>query len=246
MVRSVIIVVLFLVLGLGAFFGLPSRAFGLPDTDIEPEGLEIISDDSDSDSILDEFYGEDVTSVEEDLSSDSLPVGDSPSIDSGEPSSIDSSEILELSDVRSVVGQPYDGTISSTYVDLGRDCLWGLHWFDNYVFYRSGQYDYIFAYGDISYSSGRFSSPSCSILKITAPSSYSGSLTVESSTDSLSLTTNGRLVYSDLGDYPSLDSRKYIYDEVMYIAIVALGVHVLGSASSFILRDSAVRDRATR
>lgn len=245
MVRSVIILAVVSLLSCALFFGLPSSAFGLPDSDVEQDRLEIIEDSASSESSpLDDFFGDEVDSIEEDLPSDSVSVGDAPVIDSVEPPSIDSSEVVDLSPVRSVVGQPYDGTISATYVDLGRDCLWGLHWFDNYVFWRSGQYQYTFAYGDISFSDGRFSSSSCSILTINAPTSYSGALTVESSSDSLSLNTNGRLVYSDLGDFPSLDSRKYIYDEVMYLAIVALGVHVLGSASSFVLRDSACRDRA--
>lgn len=233
-----IILVVISLLSTALFFGLPSSAFGLPDSDGEQEGLEVIEDDLDY-PLEEVEEDEEATSILDDF------LGDTPDIDPAPAVVADDTEIAELSATRSVVGQPYDGTLSSTYVDLGRDCLWGLHWFDDYVYWRSGQYTYSFAYGDISFSNGVFSSSSCTILTINAPTSYSGALTVTSSSDSLSLNTGGKLVYSNLGDFPALDSRKYIYDEVMYIAVVALGVHVLGSASSFVLRDSALRDRAS-
>lgn len=223
MVRALIVIALVSVLGVGAFFALPSSVFALPDTetdDTEVTQHEEFLQDSDSDS------------------------SDAPDIVPAPEIVPDASEVPLLTANGVLVSQPFDGTLSSTYVDLGRDCLWNLHWFDNYVYWRAGQYTYMFAYGDIVYSDGIFSSDSCTILTITAPTSYSGALTVSSSVESLHLSTAGRLLYSDLGDFPSLDSRKYIYDEVMYCAVVALGVHVLSSASSFILRDSADRGGA--
>lgn len=216
MVRTVIIFAVVAVLGIGAFFMLPSRAFGLPDSDNQSEEV----------TELEEFYEVDEFSGSPDAS-----------IDSGAPSS-QPSEVAAIEPDRATLASPYDGTINGTYLDIGALCLWNLGWFDDYVFYRSSQYSYVLAYGDISLSGSNFSSSSCTILTINATTTGQSSITVSSSTGSLSLSAGNRLVYSSLGDYPHLDSRKYIYDEVMYIALVALGLHVLSSASRFILRDS--------
>lgn len=198
----------------GAFFFAPSRVFGLPDSEVdEPE-----------------------VTIEEDTQPDFFNVGDS--VGDSEVATSDSVSTSVSSD-RAVLGSPYDGTISSTYVDIARDCMWNLGWFDNYVFWRIGQYDYGFAYGNIEYNNRTFTASNATILRITTPSNYSGALTVTTTEDSLSLSTGGRLVYSNLGGLPQLDSRKYLYDEVMYIGMVAIGLHVLSSASRFVLRYSS-------
>lgn len=197
----------------GAFFFAPSRVFGLPDSEIDEQ--EVIS--------------------EEGTQPDFFAVGDSVGDTEDTPTGAVSANV---SGDRAVLGSPYDGTISSTYVDIARDCMWNLGWFDNYVFWRIGQYEYGFAYGNIEYNNRTFTASNATILRITAPSNYSGALTVSTTEDSLSLSTGGRLVYSNLGGYPQLDSRKYLYDEVMYIGMVAIGLHVLSSASRFVLRYS--------
>lgn len=234
MVRALIVFLAVSLVSVSLFFALPSTSFGLPDVDAD--SADVFDDE--------EVFSDEPETEELPISIPSDSGADSVDIDEGSEVVADGSELELLDSVRSVVAQPYDGTLSSTYVDIGRDCLWGLRWFDDYVFYRASNNTYNFCYGDLSYSNGVFSSPSCTILTITAPSSYTGSMTVSSSVDSLSLSTSGRLVYSNLGGFPALDSRKYIYDEVMYIAVVALGVHVLASASSFILRNSAGGGRA--
>lgn len=204
------------VLGIVGFFMLPSRVFGLPDSGTSED---VVTDDATED---------------EKYSADDFG-GGTPDIAYGETDA--DSPLLTVEPTRATAGQPYNGTVGSTYIDIARCCLFNLGWFDDYVFWRSGEYQYTFAYGNIDYSSGTFTSTSCTQLTISVPTTYTGSVTVSDSTGSLNLQTGGRLVYSNLGNLPHLDSRKYLYDEVMYIGMVALGLHVLSSASRFILRS---------
>lgn len=212
MVRAVMVFVLCVAVLGGAFFIAPSRVFGLPD-----------SGDSE------EVEGEETLSVPDDS------VSDSP--DPDETVSVGAAGTV-VTPLTASLNSPYDGTISTTYVDIARDCLWNLGWFDNYVFWREGQYSYVFAYGDISLSGTTFIGDNSTILRITAPTNYSGALQVSNTEGSFTVNASNRLVYSNLGEYPQLDSRKYIYDEVMYLAMVAIGLHVLSSASRFVLRDA--------
>lgn len=197
----------------GAFFIAPSRVFGLPD-----------SGDSE------EVTGEETVQNPDDVVIDS---GDSDQVVTPDPNS------PVVTPLVASLNSPYDGTISTTYVDIARDCLWNLGWFDNYVFWREGQYTYVFAYGDIKLSGSTFRGDNATILRITAPTNYSGAIQVSTSEDSFSVNAGNRLVYSNLGEYPQLDSRKFLYDEVMYLAMVAIGLHVLSSASRFVLRDAS-------
>lgn len=215
MVWAVSAIAVVAILGVVGFFFLPSRVFGLPDSTSD----EVVTDDAE-----DTKYGAD------DIG------GDTPDITYGETDA--DTTVLTVEPTRATAAQPYNGTVGSTYIDIARCCLFNLGWFDNYVFWRSGEYQYTFAYGDIDYSSGNFTSTSCTQLVISVPTSYTGSVTVNTSDGALNMSTGGRLVYSNLGGLPHLDSRKYLYDEVMYIAMVALGLHVLSSASRFILRDA--------
>ena len=204
------------------FFLAPSSVFGLPESGATSEETSIPADDDSGAAAGD-------SEITEVVSPDAVASPDSVSVDA----------------LGATLNMPYDGTISGTYADIARECMFNLGWFDNYVFYRSGQYEYIFAYGDsLEFSggvddvSGTFSSSTpCTILRISAPSTYTGAVTITSQSDTISLPTAGRLVYSNLGGFPQFDSMKYIFDEVMWLGMVAVGLHVLSSASRFVMRN---------
>ena len=62
----------------------------------------------------------------------------------------------------------YDGNPSNTYITYYRDILAGVPVTDNYVVFRSNQYEYIMVTGDIVYNNGLFTSETELEGKITA------------------------------------------------------------------------------
>lgn len=96
----------------------------------------------------------------------------------------------------------YDsGLPSSQYLDWAQGLIKRVPIGQDYVFFRSGQYQYIFAFGD--YSNG-FSAPS-TVYVLQLSNNYNGSYSFYSlSDDSFSLSSGQGVVYSSLSDYPSL------------------------------------------
>ena len=98
----------------------------------------------------------------------------------------------------SVYPSPGDGTISTTYLQYFKDMLVKLPHDTQYVFFRVNDYEYRMVYGDaINLSGDVFSGDDLSYIR------YEGSFR---------LTTNGYLVYSNVGDlYPSMNGGVYTY-----------------------------------
>lgn len=70
-----------------------------------------------------------------------------------------------------------DGNISTTFITIFRDICPKFSMFDNYVFFRSGQYDYTMYVGDISLSGTDFIGSDCKVYYINSSSSYNSNYT---------------------------------------------------------------------
>lgn len=117
-----------------------------------------------------------------------------------------------------------EGTLSSTYTTYFRDIMAGIEPNQKYVAYRSGQYSYTLAVGDLSISGTTISSIDTVTLYVyqSTSSGYSSTYTYDVSTVSdFSLDIGNYIVYSNLGNYPILEERGVIYEyTTLYIAII--------------------------
>lgn len=128
---------------------------------------------------------------------------------------------------------PYnDGNIGSTQLQYFRDIVSGLSITDNYVAARTGRYQYKLFSGDIKYSNNQFvGASSGSVITVytidTDTNSY-GSYTYTVTTDNnFTLNTSNFLVYSNLGDYPTLEERSVIYEFSSLVILAVIGLCML-------------------
>lgn len=130
---------------------------------------------------------------------------------------------------------PYDGSIDSTYTQVFRDVAHKLNPFDDYVFFRAGEYEYMLIAGELEYDGVRFTGESCTVYKIAADSGVTA-YNQEEITD-FSLELGISLVYSDLGPFPDLidGSQRYTF-AVMLLGMVALCMVLIRSIFVFTLR----------
>lgn len=137
-----------------------------------------------------------------------------------------------------------EGNISTTYVTYFRDMLSKVSPSDDYVFYRSGQYEYSMVVGDLDYSNGRISfnyiDEPCKVYKITQStgSSYNQtySFTVTNYSD-FSLNVGNSLIYSNLGDFPDLIERgDYLETALVLLVLVVVCMYITSRIFGFCLR----------
>lgn len=131
---------------------------------------------------------------------------------------------------------PYASVSSNTYSDLAASMLWKVGFGDDYVFWRSGQYQYVFAYGDLELSNSRFRGSGCKLVSFTLSSSYSGTYTMDVSTGSVDLSVGNYIVFSNLGPYPLLSSEFVGQYLVVWSLLVALVLYLVRSLFAFVLR----------
>lgn len=130
----------------------------------------------------------------------------------------------------------YASVTSNTYSDMAARMLWKVPWNDDYVFWRSGQYSYTFAYGDFSLSGGRFDCASADIVTFQLDSGYSGTYTMHESSGAVSLVPSSYIVFSNLGGYPLLDP-SYVFEVlVVFMASVAMLMNLVRSVFAFTYR----------
>lgn len=111
----------------------------------------------------------------------------------------------ETIDVQSLDGSPYPGTISSTYLDYFSGIVDKLGYNEHYVAYRSGQYEYILAWGEgLEYDLTRFKGSALSYCRIYRANNNYSDYYVEFGNDTVYLTPGTGFVYSDLGDFATL------------------------------------------
>lgn len=113
----------------------------------------------------------------------------------------------------SVYPAPDDGTISTTYLQYFKDMLVKLPYDTQYVFFRVNDYEYRMVYGDaINFSGDVFSGDDLSYIRYYRTNNYSVWKLKSGYEGSFRLTTNGYLVYSNVGDlYPSMNGGVYTY-----------------------------------
>lgn len=133
-----------------------------------------------------------------------------------------------------------DGNISSTFLDIATDLTNNISVSDDYIFFRSGQYDYTFIYGNIDFTDGVFSSSTYNKIIITTNTSGYNQTRYHyeySQGSNLSLTTSDYLVYSNLGHYPNLIERGvyYEYTSLFVFVVVALCM-LMRPIFNFVLR----------
>lgn len=111
----------------------------------------------------------------------------------------------------------YDqGTISTTYVEIARGLVKYVPFGKDYVFARTGQYEYIFAVGDFEQGF----SGSAEIWKIVV-GGYNTNYSFTHSTDSsFSLSVGNGMIYSSVAPYPSLEGVNFSYALVFISAFV--------------------------
>lgn len=124
----------------------------------------------------------------------------------------------------------YDGNISSTYTSIFRDLLSKKGINEDYLCFRSGQYEYVMLIGDLTYEDGSFSGDKGTEYKITTNTGYNSSYEYEvTSVRSIRLDPGSALLYSNLGDYPELLDADdyYMFAQLLliWISIIMMLVH---------------------
>lgn len=140
----------------------------------------------------------------------------------------------------------YEGTISSTFTTIAEQI--NLPVMADYVFFRSGQYTYTLVVGDLEYNSGNFSlSDAGKVYTITqvnnsgygSTSYYSYSV---SDVSSYKVEADDKLVYSNLGGYPTLNNNSdvYSFSILIVLSIIAL-CSLIRPTFNFLMRDRGER-----
>lgn len=125
---------------------------------------------------------------------------------------------------------PYnDGNIGTTQLQYFRDIVSNLGINDSYVASRTDRYTYQLFVGDIKYSNGQFTGSNqgsvITIYTIKSDTNSYGTYTYTVTSDNnFTFNASNYLVYSNLGEYPSLEERSVIYElsTLFIIAVVAL------------------------
>lgn len=127
----------------------------------------------------------------------------------------------------SIYPSPDDGTISATYLQYFKDMLVKLPYGTKYVFFRVNNYEYRMVYGDaIEYSDGVFSGSDLNYIRYYRTSSSSIYKLESGYEGGFQLTTNGYLVYSNVGDlYPDMNGG--VYSHALYACLFVLVVGFL-------------------
>lgn len=103
---------------------------------------------------------------------------------------------------------------------------YGVH----YVYYREGQYDYCLAYSsDLVYENGRFTADSATVVTYSTYTSGGGQAHFTVSEErNFSLSPGNYLVWSDLGDYPTLYERGgEDYAKTACVILASFGIYYL-------------------
>lgn len=140
---------------------------------------------------------------------------------------------------RASAAEPYEGNISTTYITIFRDIATNLGLDDDYVFYRSGQYEYQMVVGQLDYTGSLISADgSVKIYRITTNSGYSSDYVYTITTaNSFSLTPGNALIYTNLGEYPDLIERSVDFEfATLALLFIGLCCYLLRSILGFCLR----------
>ena len=124
----------------------------------------------------------------------------------------------------------YDGTMSSTYVTYFKDIISGMSFKDNYVAFRSSQYDYVMVTGDIEYNESKntftLNGDGDEYIFTTSSGYNSDNSYSHNSITHFVLNAGNEMVYSDLGNFPQLMDRGAKYE---MLTTLLLSIFLLGS-----------------
>lgn len=108
-----------------------------------------------------------------------------------------------------------NGSLGTTYITYFKDILSGAKFDDNYVAFRSGQYEYIMVVGELKNENGVITlvGDGKQYRYYTGNSNYNSQYYYDVSTlNNFSLNTNNSILYSDVGDFPELIERGAKYE----------------------------------
>lgn len=150
----------------------------------------------------------------------------------------------EQLDLYALQEEAYQGTISSTYVTYFRDIAATLPVTHNYVMLRTSDDVYKMYSGDIEESGGDFNlygDGYCYTITYEQGSGYGNSYYSYnvSPVSDVSITAGNKLVYSNLGGYPSLTARGDSIEYALFVAFFSFCIAcVLHGVFQFLLRNS--------
>lgn len=234
MVRAVVVAVF---TPLMLVFALVSVAFA--------EEVQVV--DSGADSGSDQSVSVDSV-LSDPASAPDSPVGgtDGGSLDSDSASDADATlydsdgDVLStpLQEPRVVTGRPYASVSGGTYDALAADVVGKLGQpMDDYLFYRSGNYSYVLAIGDLQLDGTTFTGENCTVVTFARSSALDG-YGIGFSTEGVQVDASGYIVCSNLGNYPQLDVSDARLELVAIACLVLLCVDfVVRPIFSFVSRD---------
>lgn len=159
------------------------------------------------------------------VSADELPTVEDPAA-SGDVIYILASD-TDLSLLSSINGSYGVGTSNiNIFGPVAAKLPYGVH----YVYWRDSQYVYKLAYSDdLKLQNGRFSADKVTVVSYTTSSTYQSQATFVTSTESsFSLDPDNYLVWSDLGDYPTLYERGGVdYAQLSCVILASFGLFAL-------------------
>lgn len=114
---------------------------------------------------------------------------------------------------------------------------------EHYVYWRDGQYTYMLAHSrELVYENGRFTAPQVDLVTYYTYTGSTRQATYSQSSDSnFTLSPGNYLVWSDLGDYPQLETGKGVRDYAQ-TAVFALAVFFILGRFSALWRSIRGRD----
>lgn len=132
-----------------------------------------------------------------------------------------------------------DGMINSAYIPYFRDLVSKIGVAEDYVLYRSGAYEYKLVSGDLEYDGGLFYGSAVKSFSLSLPNENStGGIWFSETIEQWDLITSGRLVYSNLGDYPDLIERGSHYEAAtLILLVIGFFAFYLRSIFGFSLRN---------
>lgn len=151
--------------------------------------------------------------------------------------------IDEQLDLYALQEEAYQGTISTTYVTFFRDIASTLPVSHDYVMLRTGDNIYKMYSGDFIYDGDFYMQGDGYVYTINyiTGSGYGNTYYdySVSATSDVTISANNKLIYSNLGNYPSLTERSASIEYALFIAVFSMCLSfVLHSVFKFLLRFS--------
>lgn len=122
-----------------------------------------------------------------------------------------------------------EGNISTTYVQYFKDILSGANIKDNYVAFRSGQYEYTMVVGDLEYSNGTISlNETGTEYTFTQSGNYNAQYKYNTNEiTNFSVSVGDSIIYSDVGQFPHLIERGVHIETLTLVLFSAMCVFVI-------------------